>query len=265
MSDFDTDAPFQCHLGGIGVLVTRAEHQAGRLAQLIEQQGGRSLKFPAVVISPPGQPERARACLNDLDSYRIVLFVSPNAVEWALQLIAPHRLPDAPLFGAVGRGTALALAKAGYPVDIVPEGQFDSEALLATPALQRVRGRRILIVRGQGGRALLGDTLMARGAEVDYAEVYQRQCPATDSGPLLRRWRDDVNLVTDTSCEILENLYTLLGETGRETLLETPLVVISARMRQRARELGFKQIILSRGADDQALLRTICAWVRQAP
>lgn len=258
-----SDTTFQCELGGVGVLVTRAEHQAKRLAQLINQQGGRPLRFPAVVIAPPEQPERAKACLNDLDSYQIVLFVSPNAVEWALKLIDEHQLPDETRIGAVGRGTALALAKAGYPVDIVPEGQFDSEALLATPALKRAQGKRILIVRGQGGRALLGDTLVERGAEVDYAEVYQRQCPSASPEVLIRRWTEDVDLVTATSTEILENLYIMLGLEGREILLDTPLVVISTRMRERAREMGFKQIILSQGADDQMLLRTLCAWVNQ--
>ncbi|WP_275576186.1 uroporphyrinogen-III synthase [Aquitalea magnusonii] len=57
---------------------------------------------------------------------------------------------------------------------LFPTAGSDSEALLALPQLADVAGQHWLIVRGQGGRALLADTLCARGAQVSLAEVYQR-------------------------------------------------------------------------------------------
>ncbi|MEW7982061.1 MAG: uroporphyrinogen-III synthase [Candidatus Sedimenticola endophacoides] len=250
-----------CELGGAGVLVTRAEHQAGGLSELISRHGGRPVGFPAVRIAGPGEPERVKALLGRLASYHTLLFISPNAVQYALGLIEGGALPPGVRVGAVGKGTARALALAGHAVDIVPEGRFDSEALLATPELAQVAGERILIVRGWGGRALLGDTLGARGARVEYAEVYRRLCPETPPGALLRRWSRDIDLVTATSAEILDNLCRMLGPAGRDSLLATPLVVVGTRMRAHARSLGFQQVILADGADDPALLRALCAWV----
>jgi hypothetical protein len=39
-------------LTGIGVLVTRPEHQASHLCQLIEAEGGAAVRYPALVIKP---------------------------------------------------------------------------------------------------------------------------------------------------------------------------------------------------------------------
>ena len=249
----------ECSLNGAGVLVTRAEHQAQGLSRLISRHDGLPLRFPAVTILEPEEPQIAADLMAEIAGYQVIIFISPNAVEWGLKLL-PDGIPETIEIGAVGRSTAQALAESGYPVDIVPQDRFDSEALLDTPALRSVAGKRILIVRGVGGRPLLGDTLSERGAEVTYAEVYRRQCPQTDPSLLLDRWSEQVDVVTATSNDILDNLYAMLGESGRELLLATPLIVISDRMRSHARELGFSQVILAGGADDQAVVETLCAW-----
>ena len=50
------------------------------------------------------------------------------------------------------------------PVD---SPQFDSDALWPLLAARDWRGRRVLILRGDGGRDWLADTLRSSGAEVD--------------------------------------------------------------------------------------------------
>ncbi|MCP3663472.1 MAG: uroporphyrinogen-III synthase [Gammaproteobacteria bacterium] len=241
-----------CHLKGLSVLVTRAHHQADGLCRLIEDLGGCAIPFPAVEITamtPSSSP-------LPIDQYDLVLFVSPNAVHYGSFLL-DDRSPDQSLVGAVGRATAEALGSAGVQADLVPTRRYDSEGMLALPELNRVSGRRVLIVRGDGGRALLGDTLEQRGAQVDYAEVYQRRCPLSDPSFLLAR-RYPVGWVTATSNGILDNLFTLLGERGKQLLKTTPLVVVSERMRQHARKRGCEQVILAQGASDQALMDAIC-------
>jgi len=249
-----------CDLCGAGILVTRAAHQAASLCRLIEQHGGQAERFPCLLIAPPADVPRLQqlfGAINDLD---ILIFVSPNAVREALRWLPADRLPGQLQLAAVGQGSARALQAAGLPVAIVPQGRFDSESLLAMPELNEVKGRRILIVRGDGGRALLGERLRQRGAEVSYAEVYRRLCPQADPAPLLARWRGAVDLVTVTSIELLDNLFSLLGEAGRHYLLETPLLVISERMQRHATALGCQQIVLAERADDQAIFQSLCHW-----
>jgi uroporphyrinogen-III synthase len=249
-----------CNLSGCGVLVTRAEHQAGPLCEGIAALGGRPIRFPALAILGPAAPEAVRAQLARLPTYDLALFVSPNAVRHGLELWGDQPWPPGVQVGAVGEGSARRLRERGIDLALVPTQGFDSEALLALPELQQVAGKRVLILRGNGGRPLLGDGLRARGAVVDYAEVYRRVRPEIDPQPLLRSWRDQVQVVTTTSGEVLENLWTTLGGAGQPLLATTPLVVISQGMRRRAVELGMQRVILAAAADDAAVIEAICRW-----
>jgi uroporphyrinogen-III synthase len=249
-----------CELGGAGILVTRARHQADTLCDLIAGRGGRAIRFPAIEIADPPDPGRIRTLLSAIESYHILIFVSTNAVSRGLALLPGGRLPAQCSVAAVGRGSADALAAAGRGVDILPAERFDSEGLLETEELNTVEGLRVLIFRGRGGRPLLGDTLRLRGAIVDYAEVYQRKRPQLDPAPLLHRWDREVDLVTATSGEILDNLFALLGPEGRGCLRETPLLVISKRMQNRARQLDCQRVRLAEGADDASVMEAICRW-----
>ena len=165
---------------------------------------------------------------------------------------------DRPLFGAVGRATAAALREQGLAPDLVPERGFDSEALLALPALTQVAGKRALIVRGEGGRPLLGETLSKRGAEVAFAEVYRRAVPEVDVSAELATWRERLGFVTATSDEVLRNLLELLGPTNRAWLLAMPLVVISDRGGASAMQLGFRRVAVAKEASDEGIVEALC-------
>ncbi len=249
-----------CDLSGIGVLVTRPEQQSASLCDLIAAQGGIPVPFPALVILPPADPEGMAVRLAGSGPYHMAIFISPNAVRRGLAVLGGSMLPGNPRIAAVGQGTARALEKAGVHVDILPGERFDSEVLLEREELRQVKGQRVLILRGNGGRPLLGDTLRARGAEVVYAEVYRRECPRVDVEPLVQGWGDKVQVVTATSSEILENLASILGEAGESLLTATPLVVISERMREKALALGYREVILARRAEDGAIVDAICRW-----
>ena len=246
-----------CDLSATGVLVTRARHQAEPLCQLIEACGGTPIRLPAVeILATP--PNNFAQVIEHCD---IVIFISLNAVCFGLQALPTHTIPNGVKVAAVGKATARRLTESGITVDIVPPQAADSEALLEQPELQQVAGSRILIVRGNGGRELLADTLKQRGARVNYAEVYKRNYPKSDIPPtLIGQWKDQIQVVTVTSIDLLNNLITLLGEHGRPLLLQTPLLVISRRMRERALALGFQTVILSEGAHDQAIIDALCQW-----
>jgi uroporphyrinogen-III synthase len=253
-------------LGGAGVLVTRPAHQAEGLARLVRQAGGKPWCFPGITIAEPEDPAAVAATLKDIGRFDIAVFVSPNAVEQALAAAGPEALPPGVKLAAVGKGSARALERhLGRGPDICPESRYDSEALLALPAMRAVAGRKVLIVRGNGGRELLADTLRERGAEVSYAEVYRRmtpQWPAQELAGLLTA--GEVDIVTGTSTEALANIVERLGAQAG-ALLGLPLVVVTERMVEPARRLGFRgEILVSAKASDEAVLESVMAWAAHA-
>ncbi len=249
-----------CDLSNTGVLVTRPERQSAPLCKRITDHGGHAIPLPALAIHGPTRPHEAAEAVARLQEFDLVIFISPNAVRYGLQLLAGQRWPQRVQIAAVGHGTALTLKSHNLTPTILPLKRFDSEALLALPELQQMADRSLLIVRGNGGRPLLGDTLQQRGAVVEYAEVYRRECPDIDTSELLKSWPDTVHIVTATSNEILDNLLKLVGKQGSELLRNTPLIVLSQRMQQHAKELGWREIILAKQAGDEAIVAALCEW-----
>ena len=263
MNEHSETRGLQPPLAGVGVLVTRPAQQAGELCALIESAGGHAVRFPTLAISAVADPTAARAALAALEHSDLAIFVSANAVDQALTLRSAESWPAGLSYAALGAGTARALARHGLSAQWVAPPPNDSEALLAMPPLQELSGQRILIIRGVGGRELLGESLRTRGAAVNYAEVYQRSRPNSDTRDILAAWaRGAVDIVTVTSGEALHNLVAMLGDAAGARLLTTPLVVVSERMVQQALALGFTSARRAEAAGDAALMAALIAWRR---
>ncbi|MHB1143714.1 MAG: uroporphyrinogen-III synthase [Thiobacillus sp.] len=248
-------------LAGRTVLVTRPAHQAAVLAQAIQAAGGEAFVFPALAVEAAPMSDLA-ASLAQLREADIVIFISPNAAQFGMAAIhAGGSLPAAVAVFAVGPGTARALKEQGVSGVVMPDGQ-DSEALLALPQLADVAGKRVVIARGVGGRALLAKSLAARGAEVHFLECYRRVRPQADAAPLLARWQaGGIDAVTVTSAETLDNLAALLGEAGRILLLHTPLFAPHEKIAEAARRFGIARVIATPGGD-AGLVEGLLNWFR---
>jgi len=246
-------------LTDVRVLVTRPELQAENLLRLITEHGGTAIRFPTLDIAASNHSAAAKALLQQPDKFQWLVFISANAVNFALKANG-GKIPwlKSVHYAAVGQATARAMAMAGLPVDLVPEQGYDSEALLAMPQMQDVTGQRFLIVRGEGGREELSATLRSRGATVSYLEVYKRIRPDIDSAPIIGLLAQNrLDVVTVTSNEALQNLLIMIGEDNHKLLLAIPLVVVSDRIRSVAAGLGFKRITVTDSPADSAILETV--------
>ncbi|HEX6320960.1 MAG TPA: uroporphyrinogen-III C-methyltransferase [Burkholderiales bacterium] len=240
-------------LKGRGIVVTRPAGQAEPLVGLIEANGGRALRFPAIEIED--LPDWR---LPELAGVDLAVFTSPTAVQKAFEKL--KEWPQALRAAAVGRGTGRELERRGVKEVLAPDEGADSEALLALAPMQELAGKRIVIFRGEGGRALLGDTLAARGAQVEHADCYRRARPRADAGPLLDAWeRGEVHAVTVSSAEALDNLSALLGDAGRPHLALTPLFATHERIAEHAKSLGIQEVLVG-GPGDRELLERLMAY-----
>jgi len=252
-------------LTGIGVLVTRPEHQAAHLSHLVEAEGGAAVRYPALSIM--ARPDRAavRAATGPADRYDLVVFVSANAARFGADILGERR--DVPV-AAIGQATAAALNAAGYRVSLLPAEGADSESLLAMPQLADLHGKRVLIVRGSGGREHLLEEMAGRGAHVQYAEVYTRE-PAHPSAELQAEveqlWRQGgIAAYTATSVELLEALVGIVTLRCRELMDSTMLVTGSRRVADAASRLGLgSPIVIADSPEDTALVGALVRWREQ--
>jgi len=212
-------------------------------------------------------------CLVDeIAKVDYAIFISPNAVEHGLAALLAHgRIPDTLKLVTIGKASATKMQQVlGREPDIYPVEQYNSEALLALDSLQsnRVSNKKIIIFRGCGGRELLATCLRERGAEVNYVEVYQRIQPVVEKAQLDSIWgslplNNKPDIITVTSSEGLCNLLAIVKPQYQDVLLQTPLVVVTEKMRISARTAGFNNaIIVASKASNDALLDSVLEWAK---
>ncbi len=257
-----------CNLRGQVIVNTRPAHQQAELTQMLEHEGANVLSFAAIDIKPVEIGPEQRALAQSIHDFDILLFVSRNAVEGAFRFIDYRRMHASTCFGVIGSATRTALSKAlsGSRFnleDCLLAGEpYSSETLLQAQALQRVEGKRILILRGQHGRNLLGDELIRRGAAVEYAGVYWRAAPEevtqTFNHLIAKAFP---TLVVITSAEGMNNLVKIVDESSARALCQVPWLLISERMRESALKLGHNAaVLIARNASDEGIRQTICEW-----
>ncbi|WJG09576.1 uroporphyrinogen-III synthase [Aliiglaciecola sp. LCG003] len=179
----------------------------------------------------------------------LAVFVSTTAVNIVLekQLIWPQNVEVI----AVGKSTAAELAKGGIQAH-VPDSQ-NTEGLLAMPQLQDLAAKSVFLIKGQGGRALLLDTLLQRGADVNCFDLYERsQCnPYTET----RSWhKHEITSIVATSGEIMQAAW---NSFNHDWLKSLPWIVVSQRLGELAAKLGIEQVVQSAGASNEQLQMAI--------
>ena len=255
--------PAQGPLAGVGVIVTRPQRQAAGLAQKLAAVGATPLIWPAIVILPPADDAPLIQAHATLGNYDVAIFVSANAVEYGVP--DPRRWPASLRVFAPGPGTAEALAAVGIVGARFPASTFDTEGLLAIPELQDVAGRRVLIFRGQGGRELLGDSLMKRGAHVDYVSCYRRTGPQAGARGLVEALADGrAHALTLTSAEGADNLLAAIGADGGALLARIPTFVPHPHIADHVRAAGLRTVVTTPGGD-AGLIAGLLEWFAAHP
>ncbi len=219
------------------VLITRPAQQAQSLVAGVRELGHTALRCPTLVIETPVTSPQDTAALGTCD---IAIFISQNAVTYANQLGSLDQLRQSgAAIVAIGAATASALTRLGHDVEPLGAGQSDSEQLLKHPTLQALTGKQVVLVRGEGGRDLIAQTVRARGAQLCEHIVYRRRSPTASEFEHSRALLQNVDVILCGSDEALDNLVTLAGDAIRSQLLGATLIVNSPRNQRHAELRGF--------------------------
>lgn len=238
------------------VLVTRPGQQGRSLCKQLSEVGIKSHHQPLIDIKPGSQLSGLELTINNVD---IVIAVSQHAVTAAANHLqqCQQNWPTTPLYFAVGQKTAHVLSKATQQNVHYPD-VHDSEHLIQLAELQSVAGKKILILRGNGGRELIYETLVKRGAQVEYREVYKRENLAFRSDLLVPIWQNDnINQLVITSSGQMSYLISQLTSNQTHWLFALHLYVPSERIAQQAREIGFKVVTNTFSASNKVLLAAL--------
>jgi uroporphyrinogen-III synthase len=251
-------------LAGRRLWLTRPVQQNDAVQQALQAHGAQVLSLPLLEIRPIKPSHEHLQYLKDLDRYDFVVFVSSNAARIGIERIFEWWLqyPVGVLNIAVGSGTAAVVREFGLDVRY-PTERMDSEGMLALPELSDIAGKKALIVRGVGGREIMGQGLKLRGCSVDYAELYERAMPPHPRDYLahcLEAFPPEAVVVS--SAEALTNLKELFLSVGDEWR-ELPLFVPSTRLQAHAAELGFAHARRLESASDAAIITGLCAAFAQ--
>lgn len=240
------------------VLVTRPARQAADWVVRLRAAGIDAAALPLIAIGAAPDPAAVRSAWEQLHHMLLTVFVSPNAAECFFAARPPEvHWPTGTRAAAVGPGTSRALRALGVDAGRIVEPaadapQFDSEALWEQLRATDWHGARVLIVRGDGGREWLAETLRAQGADVSAVCAYRRSAPSLDNAQrdvlaaaLLEPKR---NLWFFSSSEAIDNLEAIAGpgaDWSRARALAT-----HPHIAESAKRLGFGRVAQARPAFD---------------
>ncbi len=235
------------------VIVTRPAAQAADWVRQLRAQAIEARALPLIAIAPAADPAPIVQAWRGLAAQRLVVFVSPNAAEqFFAQRPAEAAWPPGVLAGSPGPGTTRTLRALGVPPAQIAEPaadapQFDSEALWAQLRGHDWRGAGVLVVRGDGGRDWLAQTLREAGAQVGHVAAYRRVAPVVgpvEAGLLGAALAEPAaHLWLFSSSEAIDQLLALPADAAARDWSRARAVTTHPRIAARARRAGFGQVI----------------------
>ncbi|HCM62979.1 MAG TPA: uroporphyrinogen-III synthase [Morganella sp. (in: Bacteria)] len=242
------------------ILVTRPSPAGEILVSALRARGQNAISAPLIRIQPGDDLPLLTTKMAALSPGDALFLLSKNAVYHAnKQLIQQNYLwSDKFCYYGIGQSTAQYFQTLTGLSAAFMSGGETSEHLLTHPDLQTLTGRRILLLRGNGGREHLAQTLRERSADVNYCECYRREPVEYDGGEYALRWqKQQVNTLVVTSGEMLQLLRQLIPPAHLSWLFQCRIVVVSDRLATIAHSLGWQHIIIARSADNEALLQAL--------
>lgn len=256
-------------LFGRRIVITRPRAQAADFAEQLEAWGAEVVPFPTIETVAPASFAALDDAIRRAADFDWVVFTSANGVRVFFERLqtvdADVRDWHRARFAAIGPQTARALRAYCVRVETVPE-EYRAEAVVTALARIGVAGKRILLPRAAGARAVLPQQLREHGAIVEDVPTYTTVLPHTDAQQLRDLLlRDAADLVTFTSSSTVHNFIALLEGSGPEVLRHTTVGCIGPVTTETARKYGMQVAIQPSAYTVPAFVEAIVQYYATVP
>ena len=248
--------PDNLSLNGLKLLLVRPARKHDEFMFAAANQGAVVSHLPVMNIIPVENPQMDA----QVSRAEICIFVSRTAAQMAIH---QKLIPAAgKWFYAVGKSTAAVLAEAGVTAQ-TPAEQMTSEGLLALPELQGVADKRVAIFCGTGGRELLSQELVVRGAAVEKIALYRREFCDQHKNDIVRALcSGELTAAVVHSGELMSHLLSVVEvePQANQQLLSLPILVPGNRVAKQAKLAGFGSVIVAASALPQDMVSALAQW-----
>jgi uroporphyrinogen-III synthase len=231
-------------LQGVRVLVSRAREQAEGLSSELRELGATVVEIPFIEIRRPRSYRPLDQALRRLSEYDWLILTSVNGVKALWERLEYLKLNNESVehlqVAAIGPATKHAIEKRGMHVDVMPE-EYVAESVVKR-LRNKVRGKRVLLVRAKVARDVIPLELRRAGAKVDVIEAYETVVPKASRQRLLsalRHAQSRPDVITFTSSSTVHNFAAMLSRQNPDQLLDgVRLASIGPVTSATLRELG---------------------------
>ncbi len=252
----------KCPLRGTRVLVGRARHQAGRLSTSLRSLGAGVIEIPFIEIRKPRSYGPLDGALKNLKNYDWLILTSVNGVEAMWERARKLRITRQKFkhlqIAAIGPATKAAIVKHGLKVKMVPE-EYVAESVVKG-LRDKVKGKRVVLIRAKVARDVIPEELRAAGALVDVVEAYETVVSEKSRSrlrALLENAARRPHIVTFTSSSTARNFAELVGNGKAGSLSRVQFASIGPVTSATLRELQMPVAIEAREFTMGGLIRAI--------
>ena len=182
------------------VLITRQLEQSKKFSSVLEESNIKNIILPVISIK---HIELKNIDIKNIKKSDFIIFTSQNSVVSLMK-----KLSSKDFFGkniaAIGEATTKILGDYKIKVNISPEEDFTSESLLNEIKKNKIKNKKIIIIKGIGGRDLLHKKLSIDNIVFKDIESYERCIPDNLSDFNSFTFKD-ITHVCITSIDILNN------------------------------------------------------------
>ncbi|ASK63053.1 uroporphyrinogen-III synthase [Virgibacillus phasianinus] len=244
------------------ILITREENQSKPFADLVADLGGVPIVIPLLKITCrhyKGDPH----LLEQLSNYQWIIFTSANGVHCFFEEFNSKTLNDTVKFAVVGHKTEMALKQYGTTASFVPS-VYNAEVMAMEYMQEITINGPLLIVKGSRSRMVIQQAFSENDLAFDELVMYETTSN-TENHLLLNNTlkQGSPDFITFTSPSTVEAFMECGCDRQVQQAQQLPCVCIGSTTEERARELGFVQILVPNQFTIEGMVEKIAHYIKE--